>query len=61
MNCKTLLYLSDACFMICKMEIIVPLFQEVHEIIYVERNAHSRHQMAIITSSTKPSLPSPSQ
>ena len=50
------------CFMICKMKVIVHLFQEDHEIVYVQRNAHSRHLIAIIiTSSIKPSLTDPFQ
>ena len=45
------------CFMICKMKVSIPLFQEVHETVDVERNAHSRRLIAIIiTFSIKLSL-----
>lgn len=45
------------CFMICKTEVSIPLFQEVHETLDVERNVHSKHLIAIIiTFSLKLSL-----
>lgn len=38
--------------MIYKMKIIISLFQKVHEIIYLEINAHSWHLIAIIIASS---------